>query len=142
MKAGFILLEAIIAVLIMAMVSFSALEAVQIMRRSMARFAANSEIVHVRRNALALSRHLGRPGISSQGSIDYGPYAVRWSAERLDSTSYRLMTVAGPMPPTFVAIDRVTFTTTRENRPIDQFEIVVPWQVPPSENPGQLISPR
>lgn len=134
MKAGFILLEAIIAVLIMAMVSLSALEAIQIMRRSVARFAANAEVVQVRRNALALTRHLARTDRFSQGSIDYGPYVIRWTPQRLETTSYRLMTIAGPMPPTFVAIDLVTLTTTRENRQVDQFEIVVPRQMAVSEN--------
>lgn len=142
MKAGFILLEAIIAVLIMAMVSLAALEAVQIMRRSVARFAANAEVVQVRRNTLALSRHLGRTDRVSQGTIDYGPYIVRWTAQRLQTTSYRQMTIAGPLPPTFIAVDRVTFTTMRENRQVDQFEVVMPWQLAASAGADQLISPR
>ena len=124
MKPGFILLEAIIAMLIISMVSLTGLECVRMMNASVARFSATHASVLARRNALALARHLARSETfkSGTGIIAYGAYQVRWRAEKTETVAIRTMTIVGLAPPIPMGLYRVTLVTELQGRAIDQFE--------------------
>lgn len=131
MKPGFILLEAIIAMLIIAMVSMTALEGVRMMNASVARFAANYEAVQARRNAMAIVRHLGRTSRVQSGSVQYGDYEVRWQSELVETVTYRALTLAGMAPPVSLPVYKVHVTSDKGGRIIDQFDLMVTSQSSP-----------
>ena len=85
---GFLLLEAVIAMLIIAMVSLTALQCVQMMNASVTRFGVSYEATQARRNAMALVRHLGRTSKLTSGMIAYGSLQVNWRSELLDTVTY------------------------------------------------------
>lgn len=142
-KPGFILLEAIIAMLIIASVSMTALQCMQMMNASVARFAANHAAVQARRNAMAIVRHLGRTDRVQAGSVQYGDVEVRWQAELAETINFQRMTIAGPAPEMQLPVYRVRVTTEREGRAIDAFDIVVTSSAAPGSPPslGQPPSP-
>ena len=124
MSRGFILLEAVIAILIISMTSIIALEAMQTMGASITRFRTSTEVVAVRRNALAVVRHRGRAASAKQGVLAYEPYEVRWQSREMTSVSISQQTLIGNMPPQIYPVERLTVTTFRDGRMIDQFEMI------------------
>ena len=131
---GFLLLEAVIAMLIIAMVSLTALQCVQMMNASVSRFSATYDAMQARRNAMALMRHLGRTSKLASGMIAYGTLEVRWRSELVETVSYRRLTLAGFAQPVYLGVYRVSVTTTQSNgRTVDQFDTVTvaPARPPP-----------
>lgn len=133
MKPGFILLEAIIAMLIISMVSLTGLECVRMMNASVARFGAIYDSVQARRNALAVARHLPITGKMDGGTMAYGAYELRWRTQKLEAFVHRQMTLAGPAPAVTYRLYRVTLTTELRGRAIDEFEMLLTAKELPAE---------
>lgn len=124
LSRGFVLLEGIIAMLIVAMVSMTALEVVQMLQASVQRFRQSAEGMQARRNALAVVRHAGRTAMATAGSVVYGPYTVSWRSTPVSSYQYRLATMIGLAPEQTVRIHRLTIDTTRSGAVVDRFELM------------------
>lgn len=128
MKPGFILLEAIIAMLIISMVCLSALECVRLMNASVERFSANHAAVQARRNAVALIRHLAHSSKLKSGSVAYGTYLVRWQAESIASATPQPHQMVAPVGDVSVSIYRVTIITENAGQQVDQSVVILTSQ--------------
>ena len=125
MTRGFILLEAIIAVLIIAFVSIFALDGMRIMSATISRFTTAHEATRVRKNALALTRHLVTSGKLQGGTVAYGPYEVRWRDQSQKKITANTVSITqGPQASSFV-LHTIVVETTKDGRMIDTFEMTV-----------------
>ncbi len=125
MKAGFILLEAVIAVLIIAAVSIAALDTVRMMNDAVLRFERSSEKIRARQNSIAILRHVAYSSKIKAGVMRYGPYEMRWRSTNQITVTKKHRSVVGEFFETTYVLHRLEVATRKAGQLVDIFSVSV-----------------
>lgn len=137
-QKGFTLLEAIVAMALLALIGGALLAWLDNGFRSLERIGALHARIEVQRNVLAHMRQVN-PMLQPNGEMELGPYRLSWKSTELTSPRAVLSRYGQTMGPFDAALYRVRVVITAEGLPeqVLSFEQVGYRQVRSAEEGGQ-----